>query len=106
MLRKSNVIFTNRKHSPKSIMSSSLGLISVVSMGVCTYLSYMDAGAENARYAAACILAMIFAFVGIVLGIMGRMEKDGFYLFAYIGVFLNVLALAMVSVVLYAGALL
>jgi hypothetical protein len=42
--------------------------------------------------------------VGIGLGLVSKTERDKFYLFTYVGIFLNVLALAMVSVILYAGA--
>jgi uncharacterized membrane protein YukC len=50
------------------------------------------------------MLVMIFAFVGIVLGVMARMEKDKYYVYAYLGIGLNVLALAAISIILYAGA--
>ncbi len=105
MLKK-NYIFTNKKHSPKSIMSTVLGLISVISLLVAAYLSYVAKGAENARYGSACILAMVFAFIGMILGVLGRMEKDRFYFFSYTGIALNLVAIGMVSAILYAGALL
>lgn len=105
MLKK-NYIFTNKTHSPKSIMSTLLGLISVASLLLAAYLSYVDQGAENMRYGAACVLAMIFAVTGVGLGIAGRMEKDRFYFFSYMGIVLNIVALGLVSLILYAGALL
>ena len=39
-MRKKNYIFTNKKHSDKAIMSTILGVISLVSLGIVTYLSY------------------------------------------------------------------
>ena len=39
-MRKKNYIFTNKKHSDKAIMSTILGIISLVSLGIVTYLSY------------------------------------------------------------------
>ena len=87
-------------------MSTILGLIAVISLIVDAYLSYQTAGTQNPRYGAVCVLAMIFAFVGEGLGVAGRMEKDRFYLFAHLGIVLNLIALAMISVILYAGALL
>ena len=38
-----------------------------------------------------------------VLGIMSKMEEDKFYLFSYLGILLNVLAIAGVGFILYAG---
>lgn len=106
MHRKNGYIFTNKSYSKKSIMSTILGLIAVASLVVAAYLSYLGKGAQNPRYGSACVLAMIFAFVGEGLGVAARMEKDRFYLFARIGIVLNLIAIALISVILYAGALL
>lgn len=105
MARK-NYIFTNKEHPRKAIMSTILGVLSVGSLILAAYLSYMDKGAENVRYGSACFLALIFALVGAVLGILGRIEKDKFYLFSYIGIALNLAAVGLASLILYAGALL
>lgn len=105
-MAKKNYIFTNKEHPRKAIMSTILGVLSSASLILAAYLSYMDKGAENMRYGSACFLAMIFAFVGVVLGVLGRMEKDKFYLFCYAGIALNLLAIGLVSLILYAGALL
>ena len=43
-------------------------------------------------------------FVGIILGVISRMERDKYYLFSYLGIALNVLVLAAISIILYAGA--
>lgn len=105
-MTKKHYIFTNKEHPKKSIMSTILGVLSVASLILAMYLSYMDRGAENMRYGSACFLAMLFAFVGVTLGILGRMEKDKFYLFSYVGIVLNLAAIGLVSLILYAGALL
>lgn len=105
-MAKKNYIFTNKEHPKKAIMSTILGVLSSGSLILAAYLSYVDKGAENMRYGSACFLAMIFAFVGVLLGVLGRMEKDKFYLFCYIGIVLNAAAIGLVSLILYAGALL
>ncbi|MBD5549621.1 MAG: hypothetical protein HDQ96_00355 [Lachnospiraceae bacterium] len=105
MARK-NYIFTNKEHPKKSIMSTILGVLSVGSLILAVYLSYVDKGKENIQYGSACFLALIFAFIGVTLGVFGRMEKDKFYLFSYIGIVLNLVAIGLVSLILYAGALL
>ena len=103
---KKSYIFTNKEHPKKSIMSTILGILSTGSLILAVYLSYMDKGAENMRYGSACLLALLFAFVGVTLGVLGRMERDKFYLFSYIGIALNLVAIGLVSLILYAGALL
>ena len=41
MARKQHYIFTNKKHSPKAIMSTILGIISMVSLVAVIYLTYL-----------------------------------------------------------------
>lgn len=105
-MAKKNYIFTNKEHPKMSIMSTVLGVLSIGSLLLAVYLSYLEKGAENMRYGAACFLALIFAFVGAALGAAGRMKKDKFYLFSYIGIALNLAAVGLASLILYAGALL
>ena len=85
-------------------MSTILGVISLVTLVYTVIMSYLRAGDIPRQYGAAALLVMIFAFVGIILGVVSKTEKDKFYLFAYLGIALNVLALAVISVILYAGA--
>lgn len=105
-MAKKQYIFTNKEHPKKAIMSTMLGVLSVASLVLAIYLSYMDKGKENMRYGSACFLALLFAFVGVTLGALGRAEKDKFYLFCYMGIGLNLAAIGLVSLILYAGALL
>ncbi len=105
-MTKQKYIFTNKEHPKQAIMSTVLGVLSVASLILAGYFSYMDKGAENMRYGLACFLAMLFAFVGVILGVLGRMEREKFYLFSYVGIALNLIAIGLVSLILYAGALL
>ena len=66
--------------------------------------SYAKAGEIPLQYGAVAFLTMIFAFVGIVLGVLSKSERDKFYFFSYLGIVLNVLVLVALSVILYAGA--
>lgn len=102
MLRK--YIFTNKNYSPKSIMSSILGTISLVALFYAVYFTYHNTGEALPRYGASVFLIMIFAFVGLILGIVSKAEPDRFYFFTYLGIVLNILALAGVSMILFAGA--
>ncbi len=104
MAKKNSYMFTNREHSRKGIMSTILGTISLATLAYAVVMSYLKAGDVPVQYGAAALLVMLFAFAGIVLGLLARTERDKFYLFSYIGIALNVLALAAISVILYAGA--
>ena len=104
MLKKNSYMFTSKQHTQKGIMSTILGVISLVTLAYAIIMSYLKAGDVPLQYGAAALLVMIFAFAGIILGLISKTERDKFYLFSYIGIALNVLALAVISVILYAGA--
>ena len=104
MSRKNSFMFTNKSHTEKGIMSTILGIISLATLGYAIAMSYQNAGEIPRQYGAAALLAMIFAFIGAALGTVSRTEKDKFYFFSYLGIILNILALAVVSAILYAGA--
>ena len=104
MSRKNSFMFTNKSHTEKGVMSTILGVISLATLGYAIAMSYMNAGEIPGQYGAAALLATIFAFIGAALGAVSRTEKDKFYFFSYLGIILNILALAVVSAILYAGA--
>lgn len=104
MAKKNSYMFTNKQHTQKGIMSTILGVISLATLAYAVVMSYLRAGDIPRQYGAAAMLVMIFAFVGIMLGVVSKTERDKFYLFSYLGIVLNVLVLAVISVILYAGA--
>ncbi|MBP9996976.1 MAG: hypothetical protein KBT19_06830 [Lachnospiraceae bacterium] len=97
-------IYTNKKQSYKGIMASILGVINIVAIWYAIYSAYLVGGNANLRQAAAMCLTAVLSLVGIVLGITGKNEVDRFYLFAYVGIVLNALAIIGISAILYAGA--
>ena len=92
-----------RKHPEKGIMSTILGTLSILSVGAAVYLAYRNGGDALPQYGAAVFLVTLFSIAGLVLGILSRIEKDNYYLFPHLGIGLNVLCLAMISFILYAG---
>ncbi len=104
MNHKSNYIFTNKNHPEKGIMSTVLGVISMTSIWIAIYLTFQNKGQAEFRYGSVIFLTMIFSFIGIGLGVSSRMEKDRFYFFSYTGIVFNMLSLAAISFILYAGA--
>lgn len=104
MAKRKNYKFTNKGHSQKAVMSTVFGALSCSSLIVLIYLAYLKEGIVPVNYGVAAILALIFAVVGIILAILAVQEKEKFKLFAWLGVVFNVLALAGVSGILYAGS--
>ncbi len=103
-MKKNSFMFTNKEHTLKGIMGTILGVISLISLVYIIEDSYSTAGEVPIQYGAGAFLTMIFAFVGIVLGVLSKSDKDKFYFFSYLGIVLNVIVLATLSVILYAGA--
>lgn len=104
MAKKNSYMFTSKQHTQKGIMSTILGVISLATLVYAVVVSYLKAGDIPRQYGAAAMLAMIFAFVGIILGVVSKTERDKFFFFTYLGITLNVLTLVVISVILYAGA--
>ncbi|MBQ8231918.1 MAG: hypothetical protein IJZ34_08345 [Lachnospiraceae bacterium] len=103
MGKKRNFIFTNKKHSEKAIMGTILGMISLVSLGIVIFLSYQKNGETPVSYGLTGLLATIFSMIGLIIGILTLQEKENFRLFPWLGTILNVLALAVIGVLLYVG---
>ena len=101
---KKSFMFTNKEHTLKGIMATILGMISIASLGYIIVNSYRNDWQVPLQYGAVAFLTMLFAFAVIVLGVLSKSERDKFYFFSYLGIVLNVLVLAALSVILYAGA--
>lgn len=96
-------IFTDKRESKKGVMSTALGLIALVSVAAAVYATYRNQGQAMIRYGMAVLFALLFSLVGIVLGVMAKWEKDRFHVFSWLGIVLNLLVIAGISFILYAG---
>lgn len=85
-------------------MSTILGIISLISMGIVTYLSYRQGGVMHGGYGVAGLLATIYSLVGLVLGIVTLKDRDIYRLFPVLGTIFNFMALAGISFLLYIGS--
>jgi hypothetical protein len=81
-------------------MSTILGIISNVSLGIVIYKTYLDEGNTQHGYGMTAILAMIFSAVGLILGIVTARDKEYYRLFPVLGIILNVIALCIVALIL------
>lgn len=84
-------------------MSTILGTISLVSLGIVVYLTYQKDGAATVGYGVTGLLATIFSMIGLGLGIVTVRNKGYYRLFPWLGTILNFLTLACISMMLYWG---
>ncbi len=96
--------FTNKKHPQKGIMSAILGMISLVSVGVAVYQTFLARGVASTNMGVVGLMVTVFSITGLILGYISKKEYDMFLLFPYLGMILNMIALLCISVILYAGA--
>ena len=97
-------IFTDKKESKWGVFSAFLGVLSLVSLILAVHYTFLNRGVALTRYGVVAVLCLLFSAAGLIFGIMARMEQDKFYLFAWVGIILNLLTLAGISFILYAGA--
>ena len=85
-------------------MATVFGVLSSVSMVIVVYLSYLKGGEVPVNYGMTGALAALFSLIGLTLAMAAVREQDRFKLFAWLGMMLNLAALAMISGILYAGS--
>lgn len=85
-------------------MSTVFGALSAISLITVLYLTYLKEGEAPANYGVAGILILLFALVGLVLGVLAIGEKERYLFFAWLGLGLNFVVLACMSGILYAGS--
>lgn len=87
-------------------MSVVLGSISIISLGIVVYLSYRADGAAENGYGVTGLLATLFSFVGLILGVITVRHKNYYRAFPWLGLILNFLSLAAIALILYMGSML
>lgn len=103
MTHRKGYIFTNKRHSEKAIMAAILGIISLASVGIVVFLSYSSNGEAPTGYGVTGVLATIFSLIGLILGVTTVREPERYHFFPWLGIILNVLSLAGISLILYVG---
>lgn len=84
-------------------MSTVFGILSLVSLAIVVYLSYRKGGAVPVNYGMTGALAALFSLLGLILAVSAVRQRDCYRLFTVLGIVLNLLTLAGVSGILYAG---
>ena len=104
MKKRKGFIFTNKKHSQRAIMSAILGTISIIALIAVVTISSKNDGEAPAGFGFTGVLAFAFSAVGLGLGIVTVRNKEYYRLFPVLGTVLNLVVLAGISLILYAGA--
>lgn len=104
MAHRKNYKFTNKRHAQTGIMSTVFGIISLVSLVVVVYLAYAAGGVAPVNFGITGVLVTLFAIVGMILAVLALNDREAYKFFGGLGVLLNGLSLAGVSLVLYIGA--
>ena len=94
--RRSRYIFTDNKHPVRGVFSAVIGLMSFLSLSLSVFLTYVSGRPATDSYALGVIWALLFAIVGLVLGILSTREKDIYLLFPRLGILINALTLVCV----------
>lgn len=102
-LKRSNYIFTDKKNPRLGIMSAILGLIATISVAAAVGFTCLAGGEAPMQYGVVILLSLIYAVIGVVIGIRALLEKDIFRFFPIMGIVLNVIAVTAGSIILYLG---
>lgn len=103
MFQKKGYKFTKKKNPQQGIMASILGVISIASIVLAVYLTFQNKGVAPMQYGSVILLSLIFALVGLGLGIRSCLEKDIYRLFPVLGIILNSIAVLAGGFILYLG---
>lgn len=90
--------FTEKKHSPRAIVSFALAVITLLTYFVFVFLSYQAAGQLSAYYGAVGVLAMLVAMISVGIAATTLKEEDSFAFFPR-----TALILSIISTVLWVG---
>ncbi len=104
MKKRKSYIFTNKKNSLRAIMSVILGVLSLASLWLMVFLSYLRGGETEVKYGFVGLLATLFSMAGLILAAVTARDRNYYRLFPVLGIVFNLAALGSVSLILYAGA--
>lgn len=95
--------FTDKKHTRQGIISSLLGVASLVLLAAGLTAAYGMAGGSGPAMALMGFLSMLFSLIGFVLGARGFQEEEVYYLFSKIGIGLNGILFILWVLIFVAG---
>lgn len=101
--RRGRYIFTDNKHPARGIFSFLIGLLAIGTLIASVLVTYYGGAVADGRASTASLFAMIFALIGLILGLYARKERDVYLLFPNLGIASSIFALLSVAGLLYLG---
>lgn len=87
--------FTSKSQSLRGIMATVLGLVAMISFFVSIADSFKNRGEATLRLGAVGFVAIVFSFIGMILGVLGCFEVEKFQFFSRLGLLINVLSFGL-----------
>ena len=81
--------FTDKKHTKQGILSTVMGIISLLLLSAGVWMAYQMSGNAGSVTGLLGLLSMLIAAVGFFLALQGFHEEDAYYLFSQVGLLLN-----------------
>ncbi len=103
MLRKKGFRFSDKKHSVKGIISLSIGIISLILIGILFYISALAGGSGGMILGYMGVVILISSVIGFVLAYQGYKEKDVYYNLTIIGLIMNILVFLSLFILYIVG---
>lgn len=67
------------------------------------YLTFLKDGRASISYGLTGLLAAMYSFIGLLLGLSSLKESDRYHLFQWIGISINGVMLIIMCLIIYAG---
>lgn len=95
--------FTKKTHPAIGIMSFILGIISLLGIILAIVIPYVERTEITMSAGLTCLLGLLMAATGLVLGIICIYKKDIYSLFPTFGIGINSIVIALCGYILYLG---
>jgi tellurite resistance protein TehA-like permease len=100
-MKRKPLIFTRKQNANTGIMSTILGIIAILTLVLLVYLSFRQKGIIPERYAATMLLATTFSIIGVLLGVIGILQRERYRFFPLLGLSLNGIALVATALIVF-----
>lgn len=90
-----NYKFTIKRHTEKGIVSTVFSLLSLVGLVATSAVSYRMKGNAGIYIGTIGLSAMVFAGIGLIMGLLSFRERERYYLFSRVGSLLSFFTLLL-----------
>ena len=98
-MQKSKLKFTDKNHTVGGVLSTIMGIASIVCYVYAVYLSFKSRGEGGAFVGGMALLLMVLSVFGLIIGFLSYREKEKYYLFSFIGTLLcGIMTIFMIAI--------